>query len=331
MMKRLKTILLSCLIGGLCSNEAVANTDSWSKLALEDLATIKSELQENHPGAVDRENPSFARWLEQGYIEASQLARQADSFGGYYFALRRYADGFNDSHLNVNLYKKVENYENKWPGFVVSLRGNNFIIADLSDRSDLNLNAFNTRLPQAGDRLIACDGKSARTLFETNILPFYAIDGLIATERISAPRLMFDEGNPYIKMPSRCTFEDRLGRYNLNLNWQPISSQQKEEIIDSVVRGNPPEIGFREVKPGFFWITLSSFAGKHMDELQEVIKTASDRKNELQKSDIIVFDMRGNDGGSDIFGTDLLNVIWGDDFTKRLPLNKYWTKLDSLP
>ena len=32
-----------------------------------------------------------------------------------------------------------------------------------------------------------------------------------------------------------------------------------------------------------------------------------------------MFDVRGNDGGSDIFGINLLNAIWGDDFTKRLP------------
>lgn len=319
MMRLVKIIFLSGLIASFASNRAVANTESWSKMALEDLATIKSELQANHPGAIDPENPSFAEWLDRGYLEASKLARSADSFGGYYFSLRRYADGFNDSHLNVNLFTKFANYENLWPGFTVILQNNNFIVADLSDRSDLDLNLFNNKLPQPGDRLIACDRKSARTIFETNILPFYGIDGLIASERISTPRLMFDEGNPFIKMPSRCTFEDKLGRYNLNLNWQAISSEQKENIIYSVVRGNPPEIGFREVKPGFFWITLSSFAGQDMEKLEEVIKTASENKNKLQKSDIIVFDMRGNDGGVAGFGRNLLNGIWGEDFTDRLP------------
>jgi len=315
-MRYFRTVLLSFLIGGLCSNKIVANSDSWSKLALEDLATIKSELEANHPGSVDRENLSFAKWLDRGYIEASELARKADSFGGYYFALRRYADGFNDSHLSIKLEKKAENYDNFWPGFAVSLRNNNFVVADLSD---LNLNAFKTRLPQVRDRLIACDGKSAKTLFENNILPFYGIDGLLASERISAPRLMFDEGNPFIKMPSRCTFEDRSGRYNISLNWQPISSKQKENIIYSVVRGNIPEIGLRAVQPGFFWITLSSFSGQSMKDLEEVIKTARENKERLKKSDVIVFDVRGNDGGSSSFGENLLNAIWGNDFTGKLP------------
>ncbi|MGF1490245.1 MAG: hypothetical protein ACFBSE_24405, partial [Prochloraceae cyanobacterium] len=131
-MKCLKIIFIS-LLTSLFSTSAVAETNSWAKLALQDLAAIKTELEENHPGAVDRENPQFAKWMREGYIEASELARKADSFEGYYFALRRYTSGFNDYHLDIILPDDVKLENNFWPGFAVSLHNNRFIVSDLSD------------------------------------------------------------------------------------------------------------------------------------------------------------------------------------------------------
>ena len=60
--------------------------------------------------------------MKEGYIKASELAKTADSFEGYYFALRRYADGFNDGHLFIRLLDDVKLENNFWPGFAVSLQ-----------------------------------------------------------------------------------------------------------------------------------------------------------------------------------------------------------------
>jgi len=317
-MKYLKILFMSLLMS-LFSTSAVGETNSWALLALQDLAAIKTELQENHPGAVDPQNPQFAKWMEQGYVEASQFARRADSFESYYFSLLRYTSGFNDNHLSIFFADDVKLENNFWPGFAVSLNNDQFIVSDLSNiKLDENL----AKLPQPGDVLIACDGKSANQLFTNNILPFYGIEGLAASERANAPRLMFDEGNPYIKRPSRCTFEDSSGRYNLNLNWRSISSEAKEQIVGFVVRGNRPEISFKQINSGVFWITLSSFTSPNelqISQLQSVIKTASKRKNALQTSDIIVFDVRGNDGGSSTWGKQILESIWGEGFIEGLP------------
>ena len=317
-MKYLQILFMSLLMS-LFSTQAIGETNPWAKLALQDLAAIKSQLQENHPGAVDPENPKFAKWMKEGYIEASKLAKAADSFEGYFFALRRYTDGFNDKHLQAIPNSEVENKENFWPGFAVSLNNDRFVVSDLSG---MNLNTAKAKLPQPGDVLIACDGKFASELFANNILPFYGVEGLAADNHLFAPFLMFDEGNPHIHRPSRCTFKNKSSsKYDLNLNWKPITSDVRRSIWGFVLTGGVerPEIGFKQIKPSVFWVTLSSFSSNQAEKLQGVIKAAKENQDTLQASKVIVFDVRRNNGGNSRWGEDLLKSIWGEDFVKRLP------------
>ncbi|MGF1488285.1 MAG: hypothetical protein ACFBSE_14460 [Prochloraceae cyanobacterium] len=303
----------------LFSTSAVGETNSWAKLALQDLAAIKTELQENHPGAVDPQNPQFAKWMREGYIEASQLAKTADSFGGYYFALRRYINRFNDKHLEILPSDGVKLENNFWPGFAVSLHNNQFIVSDLSD---MELNAALAKLPQPGDAVIACDGKSVNQLFASNVQPFYGVEGLASDKNLFAPLLMFDEGNPYIQRPTRCTFNNRSsGKYYLNLNWQPITFDLFRPIWAFAFRGKAdrPEIGLKQIDAGVFWITLSSFRAKEQEKLLSVIKTVKENSEALRSSDVIVFDVRRNVGGDSRWGEDLLKSIWGEGFVERLP------------
>ncbi|KST62980.1 S41 family peptidase [Mastigocoleus testarum] len=301
---------------------------SWAMLARKDLTAIKLILEKNHPGALDTANPKFIEWLENGYIKVSNLAKNSSSFGGYYFALRRYTDGFNDSHLSIKIPEEFQNEDNQWPNFALFLRNERFVVSDLSS---LNLSdVANTEIPRVGDVLIGCDGKSAEEIFSTNVLPFYGIEGLADSRRDRAPLILFDEGNPYIKRPNQCIFENKSGQYSLNLNWRRISFEKKQQIFQHILKLKRPKIDFRKVKPGFFWITLSSFGTMRLSEsglevdpeeskqLNGVIKTAKENRDALQKSKVIVFDMRGNTGGSSIWGSKLLDAIWGEGFIERL-------------
>ena len=308
----------------LFSTSAMGQTNSWAKLALQDLAAIKTELLESHPGAVDRENPKFAQWMREGYIKASLLAKTANSFEGYYFALRRYTDGFNDKHLWVVPSDDVKRENNFWPGFAVSLNNDRFIVSDLGDL-ELN-NVVKGKLPQPGDVLIACDRTSALELFSRNVLPFYGVEGLAADNRIFAPFLMFDQGNPYIQRPTRCTFENKSGKqYNINLNWQILTFDQIWSIARFVVRGKRPKIDFKQIESGVFWITLSNFAPNELEtkQLKDVIKAAKKNREALRSSKLIVFDVRWNTGGDSTWGENLLESIWGEGFVERLPGHGY--------
>ena len=87
------------------------------------------------------------------------------------------------------------------------------------------------------------------------------------------------------------------------------------------IGGNPPVMGFEQIEPGVFWITLSSFGATESETRQwkAVIKAAKEYQDALRSSKIIVFDMRGAIGGISTWGIDLLESIWGKGFVERLP------------
>ncbi len=93
----------------------------WPAVAREDLAFVQASLRDNHPGAIDEENPDFRVWLEQGYRQALDLAGRAESLEDAVAAVRFYIAGFADGHTSFS--PAYQPLFVRWPGFVLVRRG----------------------------------------------------------------------------------------------------------------------------------------------------------------------------------------------------------------
>lgn len=272
----------------------------WKSLALEDLEAIKELINENHPGIVDDENLYFKTWLKRGYQEAKKSASKASSFDEYYYLTKRFINGFKDGHLYY--YMTVERTGLRWPGFVVAYRGKRFVVHSLSDNPSFQ------QLPNKGDELVSCDGKNAASLMRGNVFLFSGNEDLPAHWINFAPYLLVDYGNPYFYAPKFCTFS---GGAKVKLDWQDVRSEQVKTMLLNAGFGPAPEFALREVSPGVHWISMPTFdaGGGHVGALKSYIEKISSLKN----ASAIVFDVRGNNGGSSEWGSQLVGKLYGMD------------------
>src|SRR4051812_3697267 len=132
---------------------AVLATHPWGMLAQQDIEAMHAEILVNHPGPADKQNPEFARWLEEGYASAMSRAAEVKTFGGYVATIRYYGAGFRDGHLNSGVIVSMP--AASWPGFVIALRGGRYVVAATSDPKD-------AALPPAGAEIVDCDGLTPR-------------------------------------------------------------------------------------------------------------------------------------------------------------------------
>jgi hypothetical protein len=118
-------------------------------------------------------------------------------------------------------------------------------------------------------------------------------------------------------MPTRCTFEhdDRTRAYELV--WRSISNEELAERIAAAQPAIRPPIGLRSFGEDRFWISLSSFNASDdavVAALETVIDDVTRQIAVLRDAGILVFDVRGNHGGSSVYGTMVAEAIWGEDF-----------------
>jgi hypothetical protein len=76
----------------------------WSRVALQDLQGAYEQLQENHPGNYDEENPSWKQLLQTEYAKQRDNATRVDSCEQYQKVMRDFIASFKDGHLGIKFY-----------------------------------------------------------------------------------------------------------------------------------------------------------------------------------------------------------------------------------
>lgn len=278
----------------------------WSEVAIDDLHFIRATLRENHPGPVDEQNPWYRDWYEAGFDEAVGLAAQADSFAGYYFALRYYAAGFQDGHMGVHaeIGGLDPRLSYRWPGFAVRWDSGRYTVALSQD----------PRLA-TGDRLISCDGADAPGLAEARVAPFHLTWSIEASRTQTAPFLLIDEGNPFVGGPiSTCTFAD-AGEFALS--WRSIEVPALDRILDEVRRPPLPAFGLTQFAPGAFRLAIPSMDGGDVEivaAIEALTAEVEAHLEALRSADLVVVDVRGNGGGSASLGLQPVFALWTTDY-----------------
>lgn len=279
-------------------------TNHWREMAREDLAFVHQTIADHHPGPLNESDPGFAQWHEQGYAESLALLDKVTSLGGYRAVLGRYVTGFRDGHLNLNLsldYKWIG-----WPGFMVAWRDDAIRVHHVAEGIDA---------PGVGDRLIACDGEDAETLFRERIRPFGGKD--IPADRYLLTRDLFlDRVNPVLEDLTECTFRSGEGERTVKLNWQWVRWSDLAEIHDRAGTGRRGEFARREVAGNGLWLQFPTFGPG--GEREERAKAIMASLPEYRDRDYVVVDLRNNGGGSSWWAGEFIRRLYGEAWLEML-------------
>ena len=298
------TSVLFFLIGA-SSNlwAAKAPPSPWALLAAEDLKMMHTVMKEDHPGTLDDNNPGFRRWLEEGYQAALKRAETVSSFEGYVFTIYAYGYGFRDPSVHISFSVRTDNY--RWPGFLVTLQGGQYVVHVPNGLKN------SAQVPQEGDLLDSCDGHSPKELIERKIFPFFGNSDWESGWSWAASHLFIDGGNPFVERFKNCIFKRGKETRLLSLEWVRI---RKSVLFDQIELATLPaeqQLGIREFKKGFFWITLPTFSDVGADQEGSRIFA---RVPQLRNVKAVVLDTRGNHGGEIQWASQLLEALYGKDF-----------------
>lgn len=287
--------------------ETVATPNDWGQALAEDARAFHDLIAANHPGPVDSENPGFGLLLEDGLIQALRRAETADSYEDWYFALGEYAARFDDGHLSLSDRAGMGHvWSAYWPGFLTGLRG---------DAHEVVFNR-DVAAPPVGARLASCDGRPADA-FAAEFIGRGAGRWMLRSRRVAyAGSLFVDQTNPYVKRPESCDFIVDGQTRTYQLAWRDLPDEVRDEgfAMAASPRYFAP-VELRSWERGF-WVGLGHFesdpASAKGQTLQALVERIAARAEEIRAAPVVVFDLRGNNGGSSLWSRTIADILWGE-------------------
>lgn len=322
--------MLALAFGAALAAAAPSTADQdWSRVLREDAKAVHDAIAENHPGPHDALNPDFRRVLQEGYARAVKRAEGATTRGHYWWALREFVAGFDDGHTALSATDKLPNLNAVWPGFYTVYR---------NGRHEAAVRAAADAPPLVA-ALLECDGRSADALAADTVGRFRGSWSLQTSRRAYGEQLFRHAENPYLHRPARCTFEKDGVRKTYTLSWVPYDDAARAAVqvqIASLPGRALDPIGMRPFGRNGWWITASSFnsdpESKDARSTTALIAELAARRDEVRKADRIVFDLRGNNGGSSHWSHELALALWGTDYVAaRIPANQSYVEWRASP
>lgn len=273
--------------------------DDWSTIFRIDLQEVRRIILESHPGPVDKLNPSFRDWLDKGFEQQIALADTVDTADKYLYAMLMYVGGFRDGHLNIRFH--VDRPAPRWPGFFATWRNDGLLVHTVDPDIAAEL--------AAGDRLESCDGKEPKQLMMQRVFDFQFDPALPAHWMPAAALTFVDLGNPFARPPKDCVFKRDERRIAVELEWQEFSWADRRDDYDAAKGRLRPELGLYEPETGVYWLQAPTFAP---DKSQTAAYHSAFLKLREARAtaELIVFDLRGNDGGSSMWGELFAESLW---------------------
>jgi Peptidase family S41 len=277
----------------------------WRASARDDVEAAYRMIREDHPGAAPEVGDGrFLQTLEEAHTLAARGASQVDSFAGYAATLARFANAFGDKHVRSRPLLEVARPD--WAGIIVTRRGTHWIVVDAEQGSPAAtwLNA----------ELISCDGRAPDDWGE-QILGHYRADWSVDAQRIqAAPWLLISERNPFVPRPNSCVFaQTGLTERRVELDWRPVARSILAARMDKVSLFGAAGFGVRKAGGGY-WIALQTLT----EGAVPVVAAVKARAAALRGAPFVVLDLRGNGGGSSMFGDEIAAAILGDSYVKAV-------------
>ncbi|MDI3358267.1 S41 family peptidase [Pseudomonas sp. UYIF39] len=283
-----------------------AHKKDWKNITVSDLSAMRQLIVTSHPGAIDNSNKAFTGWVEQGYLEASQLSKRVNSRKDSQAVLNFYIAGFKDGHVGVN---QPNQGSSSWAGFILDVQGQSFVVKHVAKNWPIPL-------PPINSKVISCDNKSVREILESELSPY--IDrrlNLNSTWLHLAKQLTVDDASyPVLSrdLSKSCLVVLPNGeRQSFSLLWQEDRGQ-----LEAFLRQPQPPQALQNLGGGRYWIHVSNFMpsaaeNASLDKMLDAIKSINDAK-------LVVLDTRGNRGGNSLVGAEILSALLGSQLVKSL-------------
>lgn len=301
------TLASLMLAGCAVQQENSSVSHVWAELTRFDVEAAYRILVEDHPGFSSSVNDlALQHQVNIGRNVALSRASQVSNFEGYSATLKGFANSAGDKHIWSRT--PYQNESLQWAGIIVSLKNNKYIVVQHLTNDPIQ--------SLEGAELLACDDTPIANFAETKLGGFYA-DWSVTAQRIqTAPLLLIDNRNPFIKIPKSCTFLLKSKVAEHQLKWTSISrSELRKRLVVGVNRGAAGH-GIRTF-PGGYWIAMQSLSEK----AEQVVTEALQQQQQLQKAPMVVLDLRGNSGGNSNYGDRLARILFSETSQQNLKAN----------
>ncbi|MGY2733589.1 S41 family peptidase [Sphingomonas sp. UYP23] len=272
----------------------------WRLAAQADVKAAHEFISANHPAMlVQVRDPAF-RDAEAGAFKVARArADRVDSYDGYTAMLSAYAVALKDAHIWSRATFGINRPE--WAGVIMAKRAGRWIVAEEE--------VFGDAPSLVGAELISCDGVGVERFAEEKLGGF-RIDWSIGAQQIhAAPLLLIDDHNPFVMRPKACEFSVAGGKRTAVMKWRLIKREALTPRIGAAIGAGAAGFGVRKAGAGY-WISLQSL----IESAAPVVTDVEARAAELRKAPFVVVDLRGNTGGSSIYGTRIAEALFGPGF-----------------
>jgi len=304
---------------GLVSAQPKTDRD-WAEILRGDATAIHDAIASSHPGMVNPDDPQFSALNEKQYAVALDRAKTARSFADYFFAVQRYTAAFDDGHLVFGVFGSTPDQVKAWPGFIAEDDGSRGLVVTSAE-------------PWAGvsvgSRIKSCDGRDAFQLGKDRIGDRFGRWELASQRVMFSSMVMLDTGDPYVQPIRRCVFEGNSGEFMVDLDWRAAEPDfySRHKMFDDTPR---QVIGLKRID-GAYWIMLPTFNGNPESHdgraLETLVGQISEQADAIRQAPIVVFDLRGNSGGSSEWSARIAEAIWGAGASERAaepPMTVVW-------
>lgn len=275
------------------------STPTITAAALADLEAAQAFIRATHPGAVPGIDEAFLRQLDAGFGEALALAAQLPAQDQALAAMKAYKVAFKDGHIWVTPPPNQSNDPMQWAGWTAAPTGQRYLVRDVAP-------SWQGVLPAPGDELVRCDGQPIDAFLQARIAPFvdrrHALEGVRATLALLLTNRVATLPLPASSMPRECTFRSPNGiASTLPVVW---TQSQEGFRMNAFTRAAPGVKRWR----GGYWVYANEFYPPP-SKLEAVQRLVQEVASIPAEAPFVVFDTRGNEGGSSVYGYELLSAL----------------------
>jgi hypothetical protein len=289
---------ISAVLPGIAfSAEAAPPVDNpWRQMFDLDVAGVRSALQARYIYAHLPGGTEWSASLDKAMAIAARDRKLIRNEAGYRAVLAEVVDSFGDPHLRVRFDSSPTSY--RWPGLLVRRQGGAYRVV-LSQRDDVRV----------GEVVTACAGEPVES-WESGFASRRGLPADIdATRGIAAAQLMLDDGSPFAAKPPRCV----IGGRDVALTWTAIPGDRLAVVSAPFqpLRGEGNSLRYFGASSA--WVRFDTFQIFDIVRARE-FRALIGEAAKLRHADVVVFDVRGNNGGDYNWFMTFLRAFYGQAY-----------------